>query len=146
MSDSDKMQMANMVINIIIAVIGWGIFIWATKKTIQAMLQVANPVAIPKKKRELIGVERRAIKRIRLIQVCTVFVGILEPLDFFFGLKAVLGYDKVSVALAVFAALSMFGAAIALEFEIRRIKRGEYLKDVMRVRHARKEAKRQQHS
>lgn len=142
MSDSDKISIVNIVINTVIAIIGWAIFIWATKRTIQATLLVASPVDRPIRERELIGIERRALKRMRAIQVCTVIIAMLEPFNFFYSpLRLVLGYDTVSVVLCVVATVSMFAAAVAVQFEIRRIKSGEYLKDIMRARHARKHPK-----
>jgi hypothetical protein len=78
MTDSHKIAIVNIVINVIIALVGWTIFIWAIKKTIQATLHVANPTAKPKRKRVLIAFERRTIKHLRVLQVCTIVIAILE--------------------------------------------------------------------
>lgn len=57
MADSDKLTIANMVITVILTVIGWVILIWATKRTIQAMLATAIPTATPTTKSEVAKLE-----------------------------------------------------------------------------------------
>jgi hypothetical protein len=51
MTAADKIAIAQIVINVIIATVGWSILIWATRKTIQAALPTAKPVPKPKPKK-----------------------------------------------------------------------------------------------
>lgn len=145
MSDSNRTDIAGIVINAILVIAG---MVWAwflNKRTIQATLQAAHPAAKPaakpKKKRYLTVTERRFLRRYRFQQVFFAVILIAEPYNYqiFHPWLPKSRFDWIGLIMSLIV-MSMYAALIvAIEKkEIKQIKNGEFAKRMKRLSRERK--------